>query len=216
MSPEELLTLFREEMDDEVEPYLWSDTFFYGALDDAQKMFCRWTEGIADASTPVVTTLEVEEGTTWLDLDPTLLRIRTATKSDGCDLEIVNHEDLLKRGWRFNGVPGAIRALVIGLEANRARVYPDASLADTISLSVFRLPLDAIEDRNDELEIDEQHHRHLLLWGKSLAYGVQDAETYDKTKKAEFRVEFRSYCDQAKAEQGRAKHKTRIVAYGGL
>lgn len=216
MNVEDLLELFREEMSDTQEPYLWSDAFFFGALDDAQKMFCRWSEGIADASTPVLTSLPVAEGTTWLDLDPTILRIRTATLADGCDLELVNHEDLKPRGWRFDGVQGVVRALVLGLEANRVRVYPDASTADTISLTVFRLPLDPVEDVNCELEIDEQHHRHLLLWVKSLAYGVQDAETYDRTKKAEFRVEFRSYCDQAKAEQGRAKHKTRVVAYGGL
>jgi hypothetical protein len=89
-------------------------------------------------------------------------------------------------------------ALVIGEEDNKARTYPLSNETLTIQLSVFRLPLNPIDDGELELEVGEQHHRHLLLWMKSLAYGKQDAETYDRTKKADFESEFRAYCAAVK------------------
>ena len=49
----------------------------------------------------------------------------------------------------------------------------------------------------------------------ALAYMKQDAETYDKTKSAEFEARFLGYCDMARKEKERREHKTRIVAYGG-
>lgn len=216
MTPHELYDLFRDEMSDVEEPYLWSDDLVYSYMEDAQRMLCRWTEGIADASTAEITELALVDGTTWLDLDPRILRIRTATKSDGCDVEILNFEDLKPRGWRFDGSTGPVRALVIGMEANRVRVFPDCDTAETVSLTVFRLPLDPVDDGCDELEVDEHHHRHLMLWMKACAYGKQDAETFDRTKKREFEAEFRAYCDAAKGEQGRARFKVRTVAYGGI
>jgi hypothetical protein len=54
------------------------------------------------------------------------------------------------------------------------------------------------------------------MWVKALAYGKQDAETFDRTKQKEFEQKFFGYCDQVQAEQRRARHKPRAVAYGGI
>jgi len=86
----------------------------------------------------------------------------------------------------------------------------------TLNLTVFRLPLIAIVESDQVLEIASQHHQFLLLWMNHRAYLKEDAETLDRKKAAENKAAFTDYCFQAKLEQGRARHKTRVVAYGGI
>ncbi len=79
---------------------------------------------------------------------------------------------------------------------------------------MFRLPDTVIA--GDDFEIDEQHHRGLLLWVKHRAYDVQDSEMYDKRKSMDYEARFRAYCAVAKAEQDRLNRPVSVVAYGGL
>ena len=217
MNSSELLSLFRAEMDDLVEAYLWADEEILGYIDDAQKMFCRKTDGISDATTPEVTRIAVTSGTDWVDLHPSILKIRAVDRADtGRPLELINTEDMPRRGWYFDGRPGYIKALVVGAQAHKARVWPLAGEDVGVNLTVFRLPLARITDFDQALEVDEEHHRHLLLWCKHLAYSKQDAETFDKTKAAEFESRFGMYCMQVRDEERRKRHKTRVVVYGGL
>jgi hypothetical protein len=217
VSPADLLDLFRSEMSDWAEPFLWSDEEVYGYIDDAQKMFCRLTDGISDATTEEVTQLQVDIGTTWLDTHPSILKIRDCYRTDtGRGVDVINREDMATRRMFFDGVPGVLRALVIGMEADKARVYPDSSEAVTLQLTVFRLPLADVTESSQTFEIAPEHHRHLLGWVKHLAYDKQDAETQDKKKSAEFEAAFRRYCTQSTDEERRKRHKPRAVAYGGL
>lgn len=212
-----LVSLFRLEMDDLVDAYLWADAEILGYINDAQKMFCRKTDGISDASTPGVVDIKVTQGTDWVDMHPSILKIRALTRTDtGRPVEVINVEDMPGRGWFFDGRPGYVKALVTGAEAHRARVWPLSGEDVTLMLMVFRLPLTEIADFGQTLEIDEEHHRHLLLWCKHLAYSKQDSEAFDKTKAAEFEGRFAAYCEQVKAEERRKRHKTRVVRYGGI
>ena len=94
----------------------------------------------------------------WLSLDPRILKVRGANRvSDGRPLEILNYEDLGARGIRFDGRVGPLSTLVFGMEENKLRVTPKASLADAIKLLVFRLPLTGISG-SDDPEIGSQHH----------------------------------------------------------
>lgn len=218
MNTTELYTLFRSDMDDVNAPYLWSDDDVFGYIGDAQTMFCRKTDGISDVTTPAVTQLAITPGAGRITTHKSVLKIRTATRLDtGRSVEVVNREDMAKRNWYFDGTQGPIKALVVGEEAHSVRTYPVSNETVNIELMVFRLPMVAITtDGEQEFEIDEQHHRHLLLWCKHLAYSKQDAETIDKNKAAEFEQKFNAYCETAKEEARRARHKPRLVAYGGL
>lgn len=219
MNSSELLSLFRQEMNDNVAPYLWSDEEVFSFEDDAQKMFCRKTDGISDATTPAVVSLAVTPGTTWVNLHPAVLKIRGCVRIDtGRPVEVINREDMAPRGWYFDGTTtGPVKALVVGEEAHKARVYPKSNETVGIELLTFRLPLTEITTEGDEaFEVDAEHHRHLLLWMKHLAYSKQDAEAYDKTKAAEFEAKFIGYCEQVKEEERRKRHKVRVVMYGGI
>lgn len=216
MTPVELLALFRSEMSDTEETYFWSNSEFYTYLDDAQKMFCRLTDGISDASTKSVVELAFTPGTEWFKLHRSILKIRTAIRvSNGKPVSIYNVEDMATKGMRFDARTGPLTALIEGMEENKARAYPTPSDEDTIRLTVFRLPLTTV-DKDAELEIAEQHHINLLDWVKYRAYSKQDAETLDKNKARDFEDRFRAYCNQAKLEQQRKRHKVRTVNYGGL
>jgi len=216
MTTAEWLALFRLEMSDASEPFLWSDVEVYGFADDAQKMFCRLTDGIADA-TSLLTSLVYQVDDEWVDLSPLILKIRDSVDAaTGAPITVVNQEDMPGLGLRFDGRTGPARVLIVGMEENKARIYPRASLAGVMQLSVFRLPLVPIVSDADAFEIGEQHHRHLLLWAKHLALLKQDAETFDKNKAQEMEARFRAYCALAKQEQGNKRHKVRVVSYGGV
>jgi hypothetical protein len=218
MNSSELLAAFRDDVDDNELPVFWSDAEVFRYMDDAQKMFCRLTGGLGDGSTPAVTQLTVTAGDTWANTHPAILKTRSAyLDADGSPLQIVNLEDLQQRGMRFDGRTGPLKALVIGIEKHKVRLYPVPALDAVVQLIVDRLPLTKITDVGDqEFEIDEQHHEPLLAWMKAQAYGKQDAETFDKSKADKYEAWFRAYCMAAKREKERAMHKTRVVAYGGI
>lgn len=221
MKSPDLVDLFRKEMVDEVgssdDTSLWVDSEVFGFADDAQKMFCRLTNGITDA-TSSITKLSVPEGSETVAYDSRILRIKNAYRtSDGAKVNVINQEDMEKLGLRFGGSPGTLQNLVVGMDDENAFPVPVPSSDDDVQLTVERLPLEDItEESTEELEIAKQHHRHLLMWMKSLAYGKQDSECYDRAKSIEYDQRFRAYCGQAKAEQEKRKHKVRVVAYGGL
>lgn len=216
MDSTRLYELFRSDIADTAEPFLWANDEVFHYMNEAQKTFCRLTGGIADASTPSVTRVSVTTGNPWAKISPLILKVRGINGADGRYLDPVNYEDMQHHGIRLNAYPATPRALILGMSTNEVRVYPVPVADETLELLVYRLPLKAIDDFDQKFEIAEQHHAALLLWMKHLAYGKQDAETFDKSKRDEFKAAFEQYCFGAKVEKDTAKHKTRTVAYGGL
>ena len=212
MDTTELRNLFRSEFSDAVEPYLVPDTSVYRYIDDAQKMFCRLTEGIEDGRS---FTVAITVGEEWYDLDSSILKIRKATDvPTGRSVSMVNTEKAHDMGIRFDGRVGGLKALVMGTERHASRAWPVPSEATVVALDTFRLPR-TIES-GDDLEIDEQHHQHLLLWVKHRAYGNQDSEVRDDKKALEYEQRFRAYCALALKEQERARRVVGAVMYGGV
>lgn len=213
MNTTELLTIFRAEVQDTVQPYLWSDELVYGYIDDAQKQFCRDTYGIADARS---FRLSIKaDGTEWYKLDPRIIKLRSAyDSSDGKEIELLASEKMSVSGRRFDGAEGRTKALVLGLEDNTVRTWPKPNVAMTIELRTFRMPSEV--GAGDDLEIDPQHHRYLLHWVKHLAYDVQDSQTYDKQSSDKYRAKWDNYCAKSKLDQSRARRPVSTVTYGGI
>lgn len=216
MTSGELLDLFRVEMNDAEAPYLWTNAFVTDAINEAQVEFARKTDGIPDATTPEVTEIEIVAGTDTYQLHEKVLKIRAARRADnGRPIEVVNVEDMASRNMYFDGLPGELKALVIGMDEYGVQAWPMPASSLVAKLTVFRMPLaDIVGDQ--EFEIAARHHRYLLHWVKHLAYSVQDAETFDKTKAADFEDKFNAYCFSVKLEQERLRHKPRAVVYGGI
>lgn len=218
MTSSELLDLFREEMNDVAQPYLWSDAIIFAYLDATQKTFCRLTEGIEDSTTTAVTQAVLDAGEEWITLDPRVLKVREVVDaSTGRPYKIFNMETATEYGVLFNGRQGQIEAFVSGLSKHKLRAWPIPTAQTTVRLRVFRLPLEAITDAGDQsLEVDEQHHFHLLTGMKALAYLKEDVETFNKTKASEHDTRFRAYCEQSRREQGRVRREVGTVLYAGL
>jgi hypothetical protein len=213
MNARELLVLLRTEIADLAEPYLLNDPVLYSYIDDAQKQFCRLTEGIEDGRKFKVL---VAAGKEWYAISPKILKLRKVVNAaTGRELKVINLERMSSEGMFFDGRTGPIQALVTGVEKNFARAWPVPAAEATIHLNVFRLP-DQIVRGTDDLEIDEHHHMHLLLWAKHLVYGVQDSELYDKNSSVDYGARFRDYCANARVEQERARRFVGSVIYGGI
>lgn len=227
MKSDGLLELFRKEVNDLRDPPLWTDDEVYSYMDDAQKMFCRLGGGIADSSTPEITIVSATEDEEFSDIDPRILKIRSARRaSDQRRVDILNFEDLesmnpiddygIQHNFTLTSRSGPITAMVVGMEQDRVRWISIPQADEDILLIVYRLPLETISKEGQNLEIQEQHHRHLMHWMKALAYQKQDAETFDRGKAAEFESRYLTYVRQANEERGRREHKYRTVGYGGI
>lgn len=216
MNSTALLNLFRAEVRDVTVPPLWSDVEIYGFMDEAQKKFCRLTDGIPDAVS-AITSIAVAQGDTFVPYNKAIKSIRRAYReSDKAKVAVINDEELEGDESILTETAGLTRLLVLGMDASNLRIIPEASTADTIKLSVFRLPLVDLDGADVDLEIAEIHHRALLMWMKSLAYSKMDAETFDKVKAADFENQFKTYCVTANSEEKNKNHRARCVKFSPL
>jgi hypothetical protein len=225
MNTSDLYKLFREDVVDLEDPYLWSDFEVFSYMDDAQMMFCRFGVGIADVTTDAVVRVMVNTDEEYARIHESILYIRKAELvSTNRPIALMNLlEGPLQEndyGNIFNAStehrPGPVRGMVIGEEYNKVRWVGVPQADDEVLLSVYRLPLRQITAREQEFEIRREHHYSLLAWMKHRAYGKQDAETFNRSKSEQHRDEFLGYCERAKAEWERYKHKPREIKYGGI
>lgn len=226
MTPSELLALFRREVDDLVEPYLWSDEDVYTYLNDAQDVFVRLIGGIADRRS-TMTKVSYKTGDQFKKYDERILRIKGAFDEQNNILTVRNLDNFESvymeddYGLRVNagledGRTGNIRYLITDVESNEFQFYPLPDHDGYIRLYVYRRPLEDITGAGSELEIPSYHHLNLLNWVKYRAYMKQDVESFDGTKATEFRAAFVDWVTQARKEKAGREDRKRIVQYGGI
>ena len=230
MNAQDLLTQYRNEMMDTRRPYFWSDEEALGHMDDAYKMFVRLMGGIADFTSDF-TRVDIVAGEAVGELDKRILRVTEAfLASDGRRIEVKNHTDItflrdsdygLVRPTYLDNTPGLVRYMIIGAERGKCKWVQVPEVDDVAQLSVYRLPTTKIERDGSNLdfefdEIGEEHIPFLCLWMRYRGYQKADADVYDPDRGEVFKTQFLAYCDQAKREWERYKHKNREVQYGGL
>lgn len=236
MELQDLIGEFRSQIDDEAPPYLISDDSALLYAIDAQDMFVRLTGGILDTTVAAADVgapptrlqdLTVTASEPYSAVSPYVLRVRSARLltiqqevkfiSQG-DLPAVPVDDYgFANGMALDDTDtGDIRFALEDVREGYVRWLRVPNAADTCRLRVFRLPFPRIAAQEDNLEIQEQHHLHLVKWMKHLAYSKTDAEIYDKKLAEDNEAAFTAYCSQARGEKDRRRHKTRVVAYGGL
>lgn len=225
MDVKALIRAFREDVCDTVQPYLWSDKEVLRYVNDAYLMFARLTGGIADTFSEAAD-VAIVKGESTVNVHSSVLRIMSAYRaSDGKEVEVLNPTDLYLKniddyGRRYNLTTiaeGEVKYLVIGEGQHTGRVINTPTIDDTLKLYVYRLPLNSIESASDGLdEVDSMHHLHLIDWMKHLAYKKQDSETFNPQGSQMASEDFKSYCQLCRLEWERAKHKNRVVQYGGL
>ena len=226
MNSSELLEAFRLDVEDLSDPPLWSDLEIYRYLNDACFQFVRMTGGIADFTSEACE-VGITAGEDMSLLHPSIMRVMSAKRrSDNREIEVVNITDLHAHYRSDYGVrvkqflddtPGPVRMMVLGMQRDLVRWVQVPEFDDAVDMVIYRLPLKPITGAGQALDdVEEIHHLHLLDWMKHLAYKKQDAETFSPKDSERSGQAFLAYCDQVRAEWERYKHKTRVVAYGGI
>lgn len=183
----ELEDLWRVEMDDTVEPFLWSpeEALEYG--NDAQNEAGRRIRAFADSSTTAICQLTVPVGG-LATLDPRVLFVRNVRFANRTPLRRMNMQDMQAFNplWQDASQVTYPEAFITDYESGKMKFWPPNSGALTALLNVVRDPLIPIASRDSTPELNARYHRSLRHWMSYRAYLKPDAETYrpDAAKQA--------------------------------
>jgi hypothetical protein len=153
MLPSALVARFRTDTGDLEDPPLWRDDEIWEYLVDAQRMFCRLTGGLQDASTAWITDAALTADSPWVPVSQLVLSIRSARLvSTGRSVKVVSYEELftnpsgpaddyhLPSSTSELDLSGSVTTVVIGMEEHRLRAVRIPEEDDTLRLVVKRLP----------------------------------------------------------------------------
>lgn len=187
MQLSDLFTLFRQEADDTVQPYLWDDDELLDFANDAQDEACRRARLLVDSSTPEVTSLPVlaaENG--LLDLDERIIFIRRARLSGRAALLRMNMQDM--ENWNplwQDMLAGTPTMFITDYTTGKLLLWPKPDADTTLLLTVVRTPMVVMDSPDATPEIAPRHHRSLRFWMLYRAYSKHDSEARDEKKAAE-------------------------------
>lgn len=187
--------LFRGEVDDVVEPFLWSPEEALEYLNDAQNEAARRILAFIDSSTAACCQLVVP--TTGLAvLDPRVLSVRTVRVPGQRPMRRMTTQDMMAcfPTWEDAAASTYPEAFIPDYESGKLRFHPKPSAQLTVYLTVVRDALAELTKRDDTPELPARYHRALRHWMAHRAYLKPDEETYrpEKAKEAAalFEMEF--------------------------
>jgi len=184
MKLEQLVALFRAEVDDTAAPYLWTDPEVIDYAADAEMEACRRALLLIDSSTAATCQYTVAPGASVVTLDTRVLyigRAKISGQNTPLSRRLVEFMDADKPGWESD--TGTPEAYITDWETGKIRLYPAWTAGGTLNLTVARLPLTEMDDLGgDEPEIRPEFHRSLRFWMLYRAYSKKDRETEDPEK----------------------------------
>lgn len=188
MKAVEFINRFRTHLRDDSVPPFWGSDEIVGFLNEAVQEACERAKLIEDRSSDA-TVVQLLPAQSTYDLDCSVLQIKRATlQGRPLDETSVEELDCDDSGWeRRTGKPRCfVFEPATGSEPPRIRFVATPTLADTVSLTVFRGALTPLKvDSNRGPEIPERFHERLLDWMYFRAYMKQDADAFDPKKAAE-------------------------------
>lgn len=186
MELSELMTLFRQEADDTVQPYLWSDAELIDFANDAQDEACRRGRLLVDSTTPEICTIAVTSGNPLIDLDPRVMFVRRARFAGRKPLQRQNMQDMEATFWYWQDAsPGNPMCFIPDFTTGKLLLWPTPDSDQTLHLTVVRTPLVDMNDGSDTPEIAPRWHRSLRFWMLFRAYSMQDSQANDPKKAAD-------------------------------
>lgn len=185
----DLIQAFREEASDLVEPYLWPDAFMLRTANEALVAFAEQTKSIYDDSSAAAV-IEYTAGQQEFALHPAVIDVVEAY-AGGRQLKVVAPGVVRRSELPTGGLP---ELLVLGSSADQMKLYPAPQEAGTLELLVIRRPLAEVASAAAIPDVPSSDRPHLLLYMKGKAYGVQDVDSYDPAKSAQFYAEFARAC----------------------
>lgn len=205
----DLIKAFRKLADDEPAPRLWGDTEVKRYANEAERDAVERGFLIEDDETAEIVKISVETGKETYALDSRILKITRArletrrillfaAGKQMLDNRAFTHrgdpEDWPSDGWgspNWDTATGIPYAYVES--TGKIRLVGIPSVDDTLKLTVYRLPLQDMEETTDVPEIRAERHYELLDGMLARAYLKNDAETYNPKKAAEHEARFTAH-----------------------
>ena len=192
MNLREIRAQVREWLDDDRQPYLWSDMALNSYVNQAVTEAVIRVEGIKDDSTTAICTIAVTTPTAEYTLDSRILEVtRAKLASQSRKLNETSIWDLDTNVAFWETYPASTTThYYADTTLNKIRLFPAPSTNDTLSLMVLRLPLTDLVTETDTPELEVRHHPGLAHWACFLAYQKRDADANDMAKSAHHDKEF--------------------------
>lgn len=212
----QLIAEFRREADDQITPYLWSDTDITDYANDAQREACRRANLIQDSTSASITQVAVTGGQPLVTLNTKVLRVfraRLASQSAPLAIKGVRLLDTQMPGWESLAA-ATPKVAIPDWQSGALLLVPSPVAGDTLKLTVFRLPLADMTLTTDIPEIAEEYHRHLVHWMLYRGYMRPDADSFNpaaaQAHEAAFTAQFgpvTAIGEQARRATDRARYE---------
>lgn len=191
MNKGELRDQVRTDIKDQSSPKFFSDAQLDTWINEAETEACRRALLLID-STSTAASIDISAGDIGGDLHPSVIYIRRArlasTKrplyprvSRSMDEDIPSWEE---------DKASTPQVFVPDWQTGYLRLWPPTRIADTVSMTVVRIPLNTMVSDEDSPEIKPHYHLMLLDWVKHRCYATQDYDLYDPKKSDMHKAEF--------------------------
>jgi len=184
MKAREIIEFARDWLDDEVEPYLWSDDKLLRYLNEAEKEACRRQRLLYknDYSISVVA------DTATYTLDSGLIELRNVRYSNK-PVTWKSQDGLDDASETWKTATGATPESFM-VEGRSITFQPVPNTTWTIAYEGWRLPTNDINDMEDSPEIAEEFHIELAHWVCRRAFSKTGSEENDEKRAALHDAEF--------------------------
>ena len=184
----ELITVCREDyLDDNVAPYLWSDTFFIRAFAESERQACNRTKFLYNDSTASIVEITLVDGQATYDLSQKITYIESIL----WETNLVAHKskeelDRETPAWRTDTglTDNVITAFVRGRSMRFSRIPDSDDAGSKVYLEVYTLPLTDITATGDTPSIPDENHRDLVWNVLQQAYSKNDEDSQNLEKTA--------------------------------
>ncbi len=199
MKTGQIINRVRSLIDDNVEPYRWTDEDLVEYLNDSIEEICIELPLLTDStnvtSPNAICSIPIVASTSKYSLDARVVKVLDAY-FDATDLSSTNYKmiigssyvlDEYESNWKAYSSASPPRYIIDDIDYGCIKLVPTPSKAGTLSMRVWRLPLTRlnITSFDNEPEINQRFHRHLIDGVISKAYLKMDSETYHPKKAME-------------------------------
>ncbi len=196
MTLADLIARYRIAANDKVEPYFVTDDELRDFLNDAEREAAIRGRLIHESADTDVCEIAVVEGTAVYPLHVKLYEItHCAFRQDGFTSRCAVR--LTSTGWLDRNVcdwRDRNSAPEFGIQSDKdIRLAPTPSVAGTLLLEGYRLPMEDMEEDDDQPEIHEAHHIQLIQWALYRAFSIPDTEFFDASRADAAEQEFTRY-----------------------
>ncbi|HEY1034561.1 MAG TPA: DUF6682 family protein [Pseudoxanthomonas sp.] len=182
---EKLLANCREELDDEVPPYLYKDAALTKYLNEAVHEVAVRTRCLVESERTDMCVIQLQPGVATYLLHPSVVIVRRAYLASRPEeaLKRTSSTHLQQHHCNWRTEQGAPRFLVRDRQQRKITLSPVPEVADTLRLELWRVPADdeVMESMDDEPVVDPLHHHMLFRWACFRAFNRKDSEQQDTT-----------------------------------